>query len=480
MRNNKNRIVEIEIVSLSKKGNGLGFFAQPNGTTMQAEIPFTLPGDKVRALLMRKRGDLFSGKLEEVITPSSQRIPPKCVHFGVCGGCRLQHTSYENQLQHKENHVRKCFSNLDKHESDIRPIFPCSNPWNYRNKMEYSFSSDLAGKKYLGLSMDSSNGKVFNMVECHLTHPWFIEALKSVKQWWDESGLDAYHGTRDAGSLRNLTLREGRRTGDRMAVLTVSGNPSFALRKHHLDSFVAFVRDAVEPINPDSKLSIFLRIQQIGKGMPTNIYEMLLYGPDHIREILHLKVEADKEPFSLTFHVSPSAFFQTNTAQAEQLYSLALSMAKIPDNATVYDLYCGTGVLGICISKQAKKVVGIELSPESALDARTNAKLNGCNNVTIISGAVRNVLSQMPEKNIPHPDVIIVNPPRPGLDPEAMKHLIEFNAPKILYISCNSITQAVDVAGLLPHGYYIESIQPIDQFPQTYHVENIVVLTKIK
>ncbi len=212
--------------------------------------------------------------------------------------------------------------------------------------------------------------------------------------------------------------------------------------------------------------------------MTTNLYEMLLYGPDHIREILHIKVNPNEPPISLTFHISPSAFFQTNTVQAEQLYSLALGLAKIPRDAIVYDLYCGTGVIGICISKHVKEVIGIELSPESALDARTNAKLNRCANVTIISGAVRHVLTQIPEQKISRPDVVIVDPPRPGLDPGSMKHMLEICPPKILYISCNPITQATNVAEFLKHGYRISTIQPVDQFPQTYHVENIVVLER--
>ncbi len=215
-----------------------------------------------------------------------------------------------------------------------------------------------------------------------------------------------------------------------MVVLTVSGNPEFALHKEHLESFVAFVRDAVEPVNPNSNLGIFLRIQQIATGMTTNLYEMHLYGPDHIRETLNIQVHPDEPPTVLSFHISPSAFFQPNSQQAEVLYSTALRMADISPDAVVYDLYCGTGALGLCIAKHAKQVIGIEMSPESALDARTNAKRNGCNNVTILSGAVRHTLQQLPEQNIPPPDIVMVDPPRPGLDPEALKNLLKLRPPK--------------------------------------------------
>lgn len=471
------RTVELEIVELTKKGNGIGYLEMPEGKRRTVEVPFAIPGDFVRAYLIRKRSGVFLGHLEEVLRPSKDRIEPRCVHFGVCGGCRWQQVSYEQQLQYKENSVRKTFAPLLSPSFQINPIVACDPPWHYRNKMEFSFSQDAAKKKFLGLVMDSGKGKVLNVTECHLVNPWFIEALKTVRAWWHESDLDAFHLNTNQGSLRNLTVREGKRSGDRLVMLTVSGNPDFALNKHHLQTFVAFLRDAIEPVEPSSHLSIFLRIQQTARGVSTNFYEMLLYGPDYIRETLSIQIDPNEPPFSLQFHVSPAAFFQPNTQQAEKLYSLALQMAKIPKDGVVYDLYCGTGTLGICAAKQAKQVMGIEISPESALDARTNAARNGLDNVTIISGAVRHVLPQIAsEEKLPHPDMIMVDPPRPGLDPEAMKRVIDLKAPKILYISCNPITQAENVAEFINSGYRIEAIQPVDQFPQTPHIENIVIL----
>jgi 23S rRNA (uracil1939-C5)-methyltransferase len=474
----KGRSVTVQINDLSKKGNGLGIAELEHGPPLRVEVPFTMPGDVVRAHVHRKRSGVYAGILEELITPSPNRIAPRCAHFGVCGGCRFQHMSYEQQLSYKEAQVRQYFEKLITPDVSFKPIIGSQSPWQYRNKMEYSFSSDAAGKKYLGLVMDSSRGKVLNITECHLTNPWFVEALKCVRSWWQESNLDAYNMYRDKGSLRTLTLREGLRTGDRMVVLTVSGNPEYALHKQHLESFVAFLRAAIEPVDSNSCLSIFLRIQQIATGMTTNIYEMHLYGADHIRETLHIQVNPQEPPTDILFKISPSAFFQPNSGQAEVLYSTALRLAEIPKDAVVYDLYCGTGALGLCISKYVKQVVGIELSPESALDARNNAKQNGCNNLTIISGAVRHTIQYLQEQNMPPPDVVMVDPPRPGLDPDALKSLLKLSAPKILYISCNPSTQALNVEELVQNGYRIVAIQPVDEFPQTYHVENIVLLAK--
>jgi len=469
------QIAEVNIHRLTKKGYGSG--TSTDEKPKEVEVPFTLPGDKVRVRLMRKRGGVYSAILEEIISPSPLRITPRCIHFGSCGGCRFQHLPYHEQLNLKQENVEKLFQPLLPQNVSVKPILACEPPWQYRNKMEFSFSSDAAGRMFLGLIIDSSRGKVLNLTECHLVKPWFTEALHAVRSWWHESGLKAYHPHTNTGSLRTLILREGISTGDRLAMLTVSGNPDEALNKQQIDSFTAFLRDAVEPQNPDCQLSVFLRIQQAIKGHETNFYEMQLYGPDHIREVLNIQTDTQHESTSLAFGVSPSAFFQPNTKQAERLYSLALQMLEIPRHSVIYDLYCGTGTLGICAAKWAKLVVGIEISPESALDARTNAKNNGLDNVHIMTGSVREMIGKIRESNeYPLPDVVMVDPPRVGLDDDTIKHLVELKPKKILYISCNPATQAENIKVLQGFGYQIQAIQPVDQFPHTVHVENIVVL----
>lgn len=476
-KRNPPRSVEVTITKLSKKGNGVGIVNDETNRTV--EVPFTMPGDKVRALMHRKRCGLHSSNLEEVITPAPDRIQPRCIHFATCGGCRWQHIPYHEQLNLKQAQINKLFlPHLDS-TTIIKPIIACDPPWEYRNKMEFSFSSDAAGKHYAGLIIDNSRGKVLNLTECHLTHSWFVDALKAARQWWSESGLTAYHPYSNKGSLRTLTLRDSLSTGDRLVMLTVSGNPDFALHKHHLDSFTAFLRDAIEPLTPGSQLSIFLRIQQIAKGTATNFYEILLYGADHLNETLHIQSNPNEDAASLTFAVSPSAFFQPNTKQAERLYSSALQLLDIPKGSVVYDLYCGTGTLGICAAKNAKEVVGIEISPESSLDARTNASANGLKNVTILTGSVRDVIETIrQEKSHSLPDIIMVDPPRVGLDADTIQHLTDLKPDKILYISCNPLTQVENVIALKEAGYQMVAIQPVDQFPHTVHIENIVVLKR--
>lgn len=467
--------VDVDIVGLTKKGNGLGITSDES--KRKVEVPFTIPGDKARVVIHRKRSGVHSCHLQDIVTPSPSRIEPRCIHFAACGGCRWQHMSYENQLEIKQNTIKDLFQPLINPATQINPIIPCDPPWQYRNKMEFSFSSDAAGKQFAGLFIDNSRGKVLNLTECHLVNPWFVETLTAARQWWIESGLTAYHPYSNRGSLRTLILREGMRTGDRLVMLTVSGNPDFALSKQQLESFCAYMRDAAEPLSPGSHLSIFLRIQQIAKGTPTSFYEMLLHGPDHLREILYIQPDPIREPIKLTFSVSPSAFFQPNTKQAEKLYSKALQLLEIKENSVVYDLYCGTGTLGICAARDAKEVIGIEISPESSLDARTNATSNGFKNVKIITGAVDEVMAKMRhDPAFPHPDVVMVDPPRMGLDSETLHYLIELRPDKILYISCNPATQAENIKVLKEAGYEIKAVQPVDQFPQTVHIENIVIL----
>lgn len=467
----KQPLVEAATQQFTKKGNGLATFIRHDQTEQTVEVPFTMPGDKSLVRIINKRRGIYQGTLQELLIPSEERTAARCIHFGSCGGCRWQHIPYEKQLQLKEASVRHYFAKSLTSNVDFKPILPCLPPWHYRNKMEFSFSSNKAKDKFLGMIMDSSNGKVFNLTECHLVNSWFADGVKAAREWWSDSDIDAYHPYRNTGSLRTLTLREGLRTGDRMAILTVSGNSEYALKKHQVDNFVSHMRAAIEPL--EGNLSVFLRIHQAVKGTPTSFFEMHLYGPDHLKEVLNIQYTANEKPVPLTFKVSPAAFFQPNTRQAEQLYSRALQLAEIPKDGLVYDLYCGTGTLGICAAKIAKRVVGIEIVPESALDAQENSKSNGQDNIEIFCGDVGTLLK---ERNEEKPDLVMVDPPRVGLDPQSIACLLTLRPRRILYISCNPETQAANVETLIAGGYRLITVQPVDQFPHTVHVENIAVL----
>lgn len=434
------------------------FSSKGYGVADDVEIAHVIPGDQILFELTRKKRLPKKGRLLEIVTPSKDRVEPRCVHARTCGGCCWQQMAYDAQLKQKEARVQKAFGRTSE------PIIPCETPFNYRNKMEFTFSENRGGQKYLGLMIAQAEPYVFNVTECHLTNAWFTEALAAVRAWWEASGIKAYYPPSDTGSLRYLTLREGMRTGQKMAILNVSGNPDFALTRPQLDDYVAAIKSAVS-----GDPSIFLRIHQTKKGRPTNFYEMHLSGPDHIVEELRLKER------TLSFKISPISFFQPNTLSAEKLYDTAISM--LPHCSVVYDLYCGTGTLGMAAARFATKVIGIELSPEAVIDAQENLIRNGLSNVTIHQGDVGKVITHlMGEPNFSRPDAVIVDPPRAGLDPLAIHHLKTLLPKTIVYISCNPLTQADNVQELLKVGYRLTKLQPLDQFPHTYHIENIALL----
>lgn len=473
MSKRKERLVQATISGLSKRGNGLG---QTDESALDIEVPFTFPGDVITASIKGKKKGVYPGRLTEILQPSPLRIAPKCIHFGSCGGCRLQHIPYEEQLIIKQRQVRSYLASVITAQTEVGSILPCDPPWNYRNKMEFTFSSDKKGQKYLGLILCDSGGKVLNLTECHLVNPWMVDALKAVREWWEDTNLQAYHPYSDRGSLRTLIVREGMTSQDRLIMLTVSGNPEYPMHKTQLESFSAYLRAAIEPIDPNVRLCIFLRIQQAIRGQPTQFYEMLLYGPDTIRETLDIASSPQKK---LNFQISPTSFFQPNTRQAEKLYSQALQMAALDGTEVVYDLYCGTGTLGLVFADFAKEVIGVELSEEASLDACENAKRNEVNNIRIFTGSCDVVLHKIrEEKSLPKPNLILLDPPRSGLELKAIEEILLLDSAKILYISCNPETQARDIHYFVEAGYALVKIQPVDQFPQTMHIENIALLKK--
>jgi len=442
--------IEVDLTSYSKKGIARGTVGPK-----KVEVRGALVGERVDATIIKKRKGVHLAQLETVKSPSVERRNAPCPHFPSCGGCSFQNLKYPSQLSYKQSVIEGLFG-------ESLPIIPCDDEWAYRNKMEYTFSEDKEGTKYLGLIKAGSKGRVLTLSECHLTAPWFIEALSITRSWWEKHNLSAFHMYKDTGHLRNLVLREAKNTGERMIVLVVSGNPDFALPKAALDDFVKCMRDAFE----ENPLHIFLKIHQAVKGEPTQFFEVHLHGSEWLTE--KLRITTDK---SYTVKISPSAFYQPNSTQVGKLYGKALELAAPKKTDLVYDLYCGIGTIGIAFSEYVREVKGIELNPYAVYDAHANIEANEIDNVEVIRGDVGALLEGMPT-----PDIAIIDPPRAGLEKKAMKHLVSLQAKKIVYISCNPYTQAENVQELMGHGYTIHSVQPVDQFPQTAHCENIVVL----
>src|SRR3989344_2083928 len=438
--------MEAWVQSFSKKGYGVA---------EHVEVAHTVPGDRILLELTRKKRLPQKGRLLEILAPSKDRVEPRCIHARTCGGCSWQQMAYPAQAKEKQLRVEEAF------DQKADPILLPKDPWRYRNKMEFTFSENRAGQRFLGLMIAQAEPYVFNLTECHLANPWFAKVVNSVRTWWESSTIKAYHPPKDEGSLRYLTLREGMRTGQKMAILNVSGNPIYAPSRKDLEAFTAAVTEGVE-----GEISIFLRIHQTKKGKPTQFYEMHLQGPDSIIEKLELAVG------TFEFTISPSSFFQPNTLGAELLYNTALSMVE---GEVVYDLYCGTCTLGMAAAKKAREVIGIELSKEAVMDGEVNLARNHMTNMRLYQGDVGQVLMRLDGRK---PDSVILDPPRAGLDPLALYHLKKILPNQIVYISCNPLTQVENVKELLQSGYRLTRLQPVDQFPHTYHIENIALLFK--
>lgn len=375
-----------------------------------------------------------------------EAIEPRCRHFKICGGCRFQHIPYDEQLIQKRQFVSDCFGR------SVEKVLPCDPHWHYRNKMEFSFSQAKSGEKFLGLMR--SRGKVENLSECYLAQTWVLDVLSSVREWWLDTPLMAYHPHSNKGYLRTLTFREGVHTGEKMAILTVSDEPCE-------EQYLRNLTDILSHLN-----SVILRKQIIQKKVPTRFEERILSGKDHIHELLH-----DAEGRSFHFRIKAASFFQPNTYQAETIYQQAVALADLKKQDEVLDLYCGTGSLGIFASPHVSHVTGIEIVPEAVEDAHANIHLNQITNLQVFAGDVGKVLS-----NLSHcPTTVFVDPPRVGLGPTAISHLLNLQPETIVYVSCNPASQAQDCAQL---GYNILHLQPIDQFPHTPHVENIALLKK--
>ncbi|MFN4175154.1 MAG: class I SAM-dependent RNA methyltransferase, partial [Parachlamydiaceae bacterium] len=341
----ENRIVHI--TELNEDGIGFGVITLSNNELRQVFVPYTYPGDEVEARIYRKRHKNWEGEIVRFIKESNRRANPFCPHFTVCGGCLTQQIPYSEQLEHKQQKVEKLLG------SPVLPILASPLIKGYRNKMEFSFSQDKKGEKYLGLY---GRRRVQNVILCPISPEWFSLALAKIRAWWDKTSLTAFNPRSGLGSLRTITFREGENS--KMAILTVSGDPAYALSREHIHQYI-------EALSDFENISIFLRIHQAIKGQPTQFFEMHLKGQDFFSEKLA----------GVTFKISPAAFFQPNPRQAERLYETALSFLS-PDIKVVYDLYCGTGTLSILLAKKGYEVYGIELSREACLDARENGELN--------------------------------------------------------------------------------------------------------
>lgn len=461
------QIVELEIESIGFEGVAIG-----RADEIVHFVKYAVPGDKLKAQVFKKKKSFRHCRIVEIYEESKQREKPVCKFFGQCGGCSWQNIKYDEQLRWKKQHVKDALERIGKIEyGELEDTLPAKQIFNYRNKMDFSFGAsrwltadevtsegDIAQKDFaLGLHVPGRFDKVIDIDVCHIQSEFGNEILETVRKKALELEVKAYNLRSHEGFLRELILRRGIKYNQFMVIL-VTNIPKEPNENEFLEWYE-------KEFLVDDRINSGYHSINSTKS-PVNIDKLNhLKGNEYITEAI----------LDIDYKISPYSFFQTNPFQLDEFISKILEYADIKDDETVWDLYCGTGSITLPASKNAKKVIGIELVESSIKDARENAKINGVNNVDFYC-------SDLHEKGIPdllskldRPDTVILDPPRAGIHKNLLNHILEIAPKKVVYVSCNPSTQARDCQ-ILDEKYKLVKIMPVDMFPQTYHIESIALL----
>jgi len=428
-----------------------------------------VPGDIVDIQIVKNKKDWAEGRAIKIIKPANDRLVPFCKHFGLCGGCKWQMLPYEKQLQYKQQEAVQNITRIGKTDIPVLlPIAGSDNTTQYRNKLEFTFSNKrfltneeintdaaLIQQNALGYHAPRIFDKIIDIQECHLLDGVNNDIRNTIRAFATEMGFEFYDIRNHTGWLRNIIIRLTS-TGELMVNICLNHDAESdrVLLLDHLLKKVPSITTLLYTINPKWNDSIYDLVPQV------------YYGKGYVTEKLG----------SFNFIISPKSFFQTNTKQAEKLYSITKDFAALTGTETVYDLYCGTGSIGIFVSKHAKKIIGVEVIEDAIEDAKKNAALNNINHAHFFAGDVIKICNDDFFNAHGKPDVVITDPPRAGMHEKLIIKLLEMQSPKIVYVSCNTATQARDIA-LLSEKYKLEKIQPVDMFPHTHHIECVALLT---
>ena len=463
-RNRKNfaPIENLEIVGISSDGRSVG---RKDGIVVF--VQGGAPGDIVDVDIIGKEKKLLVGRITRFHQQSADRQEPFCQHFGTCGGCKWQHISYEAQLRHKESHVLENLRKLSGLELPVaHPIMGSPSSTYYRNKLEFTFSDNRwltkeeiaegteLSRNALGFHIPRMFDKILNIEECFLQNDLSNQIRNRLKSFADENGVSFYNLKEQHGILRNLIIRNT--TLDETMVIVQFGEED----SEQINLVMEFLEETFPQIN-----SLMYIINTKGNETYYDLPVHLQKGKPYIHEMMG----------KLKFRIGPKSFFQTNSVQAMALYDRVVDMAQLTGNELVYDLYTGTGTIANYVAVIARKVIGIESVPEAIEDAKINSDINQITNTAFFAGDMKDLLSRDFIARHGRPDVVITDPPRAGMHGKVIEMLLEVKAQRIVYVSCNPATQARDLQ-LLGEAYVVEQIQPVDMFPQTHHVENIVSL----
>lgn len=438
-----------------------------NGKTVF--VTNSVPGDIVNVRIVKNKSHYAEAEIIEIVEPSKDRVDPFCQHFSVCGGCKWQMLPYDKQLEYKQIQVQDQLTRLSQVElPPIQPIIGCEEDRYYRNKLEFTFSAlryltreEIQNTEefvsdstpVLGFHAPKMFDKVVDIQHCHLMQEPQNGIRNFLRDYCIQNNLSFYNARTQEGFLRNVIIRITTLNQVMVNLIVKEDNPELYNILEALCMQFPELTSVMYTINDKVNDTIY--------DLDVKLYK----GQEYIEEKLE----------DFTFKISPKSFFQTNSRQAERLYQVVRSFAGLTGTETIYDMYCGTGSIGLFLSRDVQKIIGIEAVDDAIKDARINAERNGVQNTTYITGDVIKIIDQHFYDKHGLPDVIITDPPRAGMHQEMIQKLLDIQCPRIVYVSCNPATQARDLQ-LLDEKYKVVKVQPVDMFPQTHHIECVVLL----
>ena len=462
---NKNDIVTVEITDIGVSGEGIGHV---DGYTLF--IKDAVIGDVVEAKVMKAKKNYGYARLMKVITPSEYRVEPKCAFARRCGGCQIQEMSYDRQLVFKDQKIRGNLERIggftkDQIDTVMQPVVGMEHPFGYRNKAQFPFGTDKEGNPITGFYAGRTHDIIAN-TDCALGVEQNKEILEIILQYMRENKIKSYDEKTGKGLIRHALIRYGFKTKEIMVCLVVNGK-KLPKAERLIEKLIQIEGMTSITISPNT------RRDNVIMG---NSYE-ILWGQGYITDYIG----------NVKYQISPLSFYQVNPVQTEKLYGLALEYADLKGDETVWDLYCGIGTISLFLAQKAKQVYGVEIVPQAINDAKENAKINAIDNAEFFVGKAEEVLPEYyaeyeREHNgeTAHADVIVVDPPRKGCDETLLETIVKMQPEKVVYVSCDSATLARDLKYLCANGYEIRMCRGVDQFPQSVHVETVVLLSQQK
>ncbi len=449
----KSAELELTIESLAFGGAGV---ARHEGFVLF--VPYTAPGDRVRAVVTKRKGSWGEARAQELLSPSPSRVAPECPLFQVCGGCTWQHLDYAAQARAKQAIVADALRQIaGLRDVQVEPIRTAPSPWRYRNKMEFTFgTSRLTGEMVAGFHQPGDWRTILDVERCWLAPEGVERVLRAAVAEGRRQGASVWDPRVHKGMMRHLIVRHSAHEDALIAVILTGGEDGFDFR-----AFAASLR-AAEPT-----------LRGVAWGLNSG-------RSDVARPERMLASEGEmtltERLGELTFRISPESFFQSNTRGAELLYDTAVEFAELDGRQVLLDAYCGTGTIGQYCARRARRVLGLELVTEAVWDARENARRNGLDNCTFVAGDIRHTLPAAVQSLEQRIDRVIVDPPRGGMEKKALEQLLGLRAPVFVYVSCNPTTMARDFQQAIEAGYRLDRIRAVDMFPQTYHIECVARL----